>query len=48
MSILEDELDESDAPTPITKQVQEIWNTVQLKAVWRPMAFVYLYNIFQV
>ena len=43
-----DELDDSDAPPPIKKQIQEIWLTVQLKAVWKPMAFVYLYNVFQV
>jgi hypothetical protein len=32
----------------VSRQLQEIWRTVQLKAVWRPMAFVYLYNLFQV
>lgn len=28
-------------------QVRDIWNTVQLEAVWRPMAFVYIFSIFQ-
>ena len=32
----------------IRGQVNDIWNTVQLKAVWRPMAFVYIFNILQV
>jgi hypothetical protein len=32
----------------ISKQIKEIWQTVQLKAVWRPMAFVYIYNICQI
>ena len=29
-------------------QIDEVWNTVQLQAVWRPMAFVYLFNLFQI
>lgn len=29
-------------------QLEDIWNTVQLKAVWRPMAFVYVFNVLQV
>ena len=33
---------------PISDQLQQIWRTVQLQSVWRPMAFVYLYNLFQV
>ena len=36
-------------PVPsINHQVEEIWQTVQLKAVVRPMAFVWLYNFLQV
>ncbi|CAM9718285.1 unnamed protein product [Ectocarpus sp. 6 AP-2014] len=31
-----------------TKGVRDIWDTIQLQAVWRPMAFVYIFNIFQV
>ncbi|CAM9970789.1 unnamed protein product, partial [Ectocarpus sp. 8 AP-2014] len=31
-----------------TKGVRDIWDTIQLEAVWRPMAFVYIFNIFQV
>ena len=29
-------------------QLEEIWATVQLKAVWKPMMFVFLYNLSQV
>ena len=29
-------------------QCSEIWNTVCSRAVWQPMGFVYLYNVFQV
>eukprot|EP01038_Epipyxis_sp_PR26KG_P012294 gene12294-16485_t len=29
-------------------QIHEIWETVQLKSVWRPMAFVYIFNMFQI
>jgi len=48
LAILNEELDEADEPPPIVLQIQEIWATVQLKAVWRPMAFVYVYNVFQI
>ena len=32
----------------IKSQLHEIWLTVQLQSVWRPMLFVYTYNLFQV
>jgi len=32
----------------IQSQLNEIWLTVQLKSVWRPMLFVYTFNLFQV
>lgn len=32
----------------ISDQINEIWETVQLQAVWRPMCFVYIFNMFQV
>lgn len=34
-----EDLDEEDTEplSPLARQCQEIWNTVQLKAVWRPM-----------
>jgi hypothetical protein len=32
----------------IMGQLNEIWQTVQLKAVWRPMTFVFLFNLCQV
>jgi hypothetical protein len=32
----------------VAQQLQEIWKTVQLRAVWRPMSFVYIFNILQV
>jgi predicted MFS family arabinose efflux permease len=38
-----------DAPvSPAGDQCREIWNTVCSRAVWQPMAFVYLYNVLQV
>jgi hypothetical protein len=42
------EVEEIDSTQTIAMQLQEIWETVQLKAVWRPMAFVYIYNMLQV
>lgn len=48
LEILDEDLDTSDEPPPIGKQIQEIWETCQLKAVWRPMAFVYIFNILQI
>ncbi|KAG7372278.1 folate/biopterin transporter [Nitzschia inconspicua] len=30
------------------QQCREIWNTVCSRAVWQPLAFVYLYNVLQV
>jgi hypothetical protein len=32
----------------VRDQCGDIWSMVQLKAVWRPMAFIYVYNMFQV
>ena len=40
--------DEDDDYPLITRQMAEIWRTVQLRAVWRPMAFVYCFNLMQV
>lgn len=44
---VEEEEDE-DTPRTIYDQLDEIWQTVQLQSVWRPMAFVYTFNLFQV
>jgi len=33
---------------PIRQQIADIWDMCQQKAVWKPMAFVYIYNLFQV
>jgi hypothetical protein len=33
---------------PVLIQLYDIWETVQLKSVWRPMLFVYTYNLLQV
>jgi hypothetical protein len=33
---------------PVFIQLNDIWETVQLKSVWRPMLFVYTYNLMQV
>lgn len=42
-----DDDDGIDDTAPLTRQFQQVWSTVQLQAVWRPMAFVFLYNITQ-
>jgi hypothetical protein len=43
-------LEEETCPTApkVGDQCREIWNTVCSRAVWQPMAFVYLFNLFQV
>lgn len=33
---------------PIRLQIAEIWDTVCSQAVWQPMAFVYIYQLFQI
>lgn len=45
----EDVCDESDESLykHVMLQLDDIWNTVQLKSVWRPMAFVYVFNLLQ-
>lgn len=43
-----DSEDEEEKTQSIRDQIQEIWETVQLQAVWRPMCFVYIFNMFQV
>ena len=48
LEILDEELDTTDEPPPISKQIEEIWETCQLEAVWRPMAFVYIFNVLQI
>jgi hypothetical protein len=35
-------------PKSVQQQCVDIWDTVCLKAVWKPMAFVYLFNLLQV
>ncbi len=42
------EEDETEEVQSISEQLFEIWQTVQLRSVWRPMTFVYLFNLFQV
>ncbi|CAM9776430.1 unnamed protein product [Phaeothamnion confervicola] len=32
----------------VRAQCRDIWATISLKAVWRPMSFVYIFNLFQV
>lgn len=39
---------EAEKAISISNQLHEIWETVQLQAVWRPMAFVYIFNLFQI
>lgn len=41
------EEDDASLLKAVLLQLDDIWNTVQLKAVWRPMAFVYVFNILQ-
>ena len=31
----------------VKEQINDIWQMVQLKAVWKPMAFIYVYNLLQ-
>ncbi|GMH48104.1 hypothetical protein TrRE_jg11835 [Triparma retinervis] len=31
----------------VREQVEDIWDMVQLKAVWKPMTFIYIYNLLQ-
>jgi len=33
---------------PMTQQIADIWDLCQQKAVWKPMAFIYVFNLFQV
>jgi MFS family permease len=42
------ELSPIDTDLRFSVQVQNVWNTLQLRAVWKPMAFIYTYNVFQV
>ena len=37
ITIEEDELEATDTTQKIQLQMKEIWDTVQLKAVWKPM-----------
>jgi len=32
----------------IGKQLDDIWNTIQLQSVWLPMTFIYIYNVMQI
>ncbi len=41
------ELDNHCAPKNFGKQCRELFETVQLRAVWQPMTFVYVYNAMQ-
>lgn len=42
------EEEQVDSTQTVKEQLNEIWETVQLQAVWKPMAFVYIYNVFQI
>ena len=41
------ELDTNCAPKNFYQQCRELFQTVQLRAVWQPMTFVYIYNALQ-
>jgi len=46
---LEEERASSKAPAEsIPAQIQMIWQTVQLRAVWQPLLYIYFYNVMQV
>lgn len=32
----------------IRNQLRDVWRTLQLRAVWRPIAFIYIYNVMQI
>lgn len=42
------ELSPIDTEIDLSLQVKNVWKTLQLRAVWKPMAFIYTYNVFQV
>jgi hypothetical protein len=48
VSVVTDNSNEDDEPVSVVEQLNDIWETVQLRAVWRPMAFVYVFNILQI
>jgi len=33
---------------PVSQQLRQIWDTVTLRVVFQPMAFIFIYNLFQV
>lgn len=41
------ELDSHCQPKPFWRQCEELFETVQLRSVWQPMTFVYVYNALQ-
>jgi MFS family permease len=42
------ELESLKPPPTFYEQLDVIWQTVQLKAVWQPITFIYIYYVFQV
>jgi MFS family permease len=42
------ELAPSDPDIPFSVKLDQIWTMLQMKAVWKPLAFIYTYNVFQV
>lgn len=42
------ELAPSEIDIPFVIKIKQVWATMQMKAVWRPISFIYIYNVFQV
>ena len=42
------ELTQGHAPPLLYAQIHSLWTTLKLRAVWKPMIFVYLYSVFQI
>jgi MFS family permease len=43
-----EEVGEVEGHPPVSQQLRQIWDTVTLRVVFQPMAFVFVYNLFQV
>jgi len=42
------EVIEVEGHPPVSQQLRQIWDTVTLRVVFQPMAFIFIYNLFQV
>lgn len=47
--LLEEDRASTRPPTePIKNQLSKLWQVVQRRAVWQPMLYIYVYNVFQI